>query len=365
MAAAAAPEAELAAVMRSQMKPGTIAHQEVVIRQFKAFLAERQPTPELYREFMLRDIKGKRSDGTPLYVPSSLWSRRSHLLFYFTNMLSPSLDVSSVDQPICNALAALQKNYVPNHARDFKASELFDFWARAENQGPWSLYKAISLVGFFGLARNSELVNITWEDIDVQPEGIWVLIHRVKCDADRKLCKILIPRCKGHRIVPADIFLSYRDAILSARLSSPRVFMQWRKRPGKWVNQPMGKESIRKVPGIVANYLFPGKNNAGFRGHSWRPSGATALAAYGGSVIQLQTAGGWRSVRVASTYVHESPAARKDIATTLCGEGSQQEVEEQATTAPQPLLPPPCKAPKIVFNGPVTSCTFIMPSNTV
>lgn len=350
----------LTRIIRGTKKVTTLAHQQTVMNQFLMFLSGRTASAELYQTFMVRDMESKKKDGSPAYAASSLWSRRTHLRDYFKT-LNPPLDVSSVDSLIYDALSALKRGQQPSHAREFKSTELFDFWARAPNEGMWLLYKAISLIGFYGLARNSELVGLTWNNVHIDDAGIWILLHRVKCPKDGDFTKVLIPRATGHRIVPADIFLTFRNSILAARLSNMRLWMQWRR--GKWVNQALGKESVRKVPGIVAEFLFPGQNNEGFRGHSWRPSGATALAEFGGSVLQLQSAGHWQSVQVATSYVHESESNHKQIAIKMCGESSQPETDDGITEqAPQPdqnvYGMPPCKIPKMVFNAPVTGCTF-------
>jgi len=157
--------ARLARLLRAVENKGTTRHRDTVVAQFNAFLGEgRVPTAELYLEFMTSCIEAKKEDGTPKYVASSHWSRRSHLLKYFRMFLRPPLDVSAVDKHVCDALKALSRIATPSHAREFKSSDLFDFWARAPNQGEWLLYKAISLVGFYGLARNCELVDLTWDD---------------------------------------------------------------------------------------------------------------------------------------------------------------------------------------------------------
>jgi len=339
---------------------GTAKHRETVVAQFYAFLGGRAPTADLYLAFMTTCIEAKNEDGSPKYVASSLWSIRCHLVKHMRVFLSPPVDVSSVDERVCSALKALSRHATPQHARAFQVADLFDFWARAPDEGQWLQYKAISLFGFYGLARNCELVPLTLSDVHIDDAGVWILIHRKKCSEDGNLSKILIPRVKGHRVVPADVFLAYRDAILASRPTTTRLWLQWRR--NKWYSQPMGKEAIRKVPSYVANYLFPGSQNDGYRGHSWRPSGATALAAYGGSVLQLRTAGHWQSVSVATSYVRESDAARCQIAETMCGQDSQKEEEEKKPETPHnpppQLAAPPCKVPKLVFQGAVTNCTF-------
>jgi integrase len=355
----------LARLQRATENKGTTKHRDTVVRQFSSFLAGRAPSAALYLEFFTKDIEAKKPGSEERkYAVSTLWSRRSHLLKHFTIYMNPPLDVSSVDDTIYSALKGLSKSHVPNHAKMFLVTELFDFWARAPNEGEWLRDKAISLVGFYGLARNSELVDITWNDVREDERGVWILIHRVKCPADGALNEILIPRIKGRRVVPAELLLMYRDAV--ATRPHPRVWRKWNDRNKTWVLQPMGKNTIRLVPAKVAAFLHPGMPTTGYRGHSWRPSGATALGTYGGSVIQLKTAGHWCSDRVAESYNRDNSAARAEIAQKLSGPASQDETEGAAVdSAPQPtattqpsIAPPASKIPKIVFNAPLHNCTI-------
>lgn len=128
----------------------------------------------------------------------------------------------------------------------------------------------------------------------------------------------------------------------------------------------MGKNKIRLVPSKVAAFLHPDMPTTGYRGHSWRPSGASSLGIYGGSVLQLKTAGHWCSDRVAESHNRDNPAARAEIAQKLSGPASQDETEDAAiNAAPQPtvtlqpsIAPPASKIPKIVFNAPLHNCTI-------
>jgi len=87
--------------------------------------------------------------------------------------------------------------------------------------------------------------------------------------------------------------------------------------------------------------------------------------------LQLQSAGNWKSVKVATGYIRDSKATHKNIAHTMCGESSQSEDDnkeppqpEHDTKAPsQPEHGPPSKILKLEFNAPVTGCTFIFGSN--
>jgi len=250
------------------------------------------------------------------------------------------------------------KNYIPKHAKEFKPSELFQFWAEAPNEGEMLRTKAIALVGYYGCARTCELVGLTWKVIRDEPsKGAWVMLTRGKTPADAAHQGILIPRITGHRIVPADLFLEYKKSVFAASgRPVERVWRRWQR--DHWTAQWIGKEKLKEAPKVVAIFLH--LDPTLYRGHSWRPSGASALAANGGTSAQLKTAGGWHSAAVADSYIHDGPASRVVIAAVLSGEGSQESTQPQPrTAAPQPGEPP-TKIPKIIFNGPVTNCTFIV-----
>jgi len=136
-----------------------------------------------------------------------------------------------------------------------------------------------------------------------------------------------------------------------------RVWRRWDDKKKRWVAQPLGINKLKAIPKMVALFLHPDQDASGYRGHSWRPSGATSLAAHGGSAAQLQAAGHWASLGVAQQYIHTGPAAKVDIANVLAGPDSQPE----DTAAPQPTSEPPTKKqrPTVVFNAPLTNCTII------
>jgi len=352
--AAAVPSARmrLAALARENKK--TRAARERVVRQFLEFLGSRPASPEMLIEFLTKNIE----DG---YAASTMWTRRSLLETHYTTMVDPPLDFSTVDPLLDKAFKRLSREHVARHAREFTSAQLFDFWARAPDEGEWLFAKAVSLVGFFGCARNGEMVKLTWADVEDAPPGVWVTLHWEKCANDGKDDRILIPRVMPngqHRIVPAEKFLEYRRQVLAAPPEKGnRVWRRWAN--GKWVAQAVGEHSMQHVPQKVATFL--GLDPTGFRGHSWRPSGATALAAHGGTAAQLQVAGHWASLGVAQQYIHAGDASKIDIASVLAGPGSQEDssspqtAPQQAASQPQE---PPAKIPKVIFTAPLTNCTI-------
>ena len=75
----------------------------------------------------------------------------------------------------------------------------------------------------------------------------------------------------------------------------------------------LGKNTLAKYPSEIAEML--GKENPkSFTGHCYRRSAATILADDHGSVIELKSAGGWKSSSIAEGYVAESLPSKKRIA---------------------------------------------------
>jgi integrase len=255
---------------------------------------------------------------------------------------------------------ALDKNYVPQHAKEFTVQQLFEFWASAENEGEVLRAKAVSIVGYFGLARTSELVGLTWDDFTEKPDCVVVSLARKKCAQDGARDAVQIPRITdgSHRASPADIFLVYKASVLKAPpQKGNRMWRRWDDKKKTWLAQPLGVNKLKEIPKLVAMRL--GLPPAGYRGHSWRPSGASALATHGGTAAQLQTAGHWASLSVAQQYIHAGGAARAGIASVLVGPDSQPTSPTQAPQ-PTPAEPPAKKAClSIVFNGPLTNCTIV------
>lgn len=72
----------------------------------------------------------------------------------------------------------------------------------------------------------------------------------------------------------------------------------------KLVQQPMGKSQCSKIAKKIAE-LFE-KDPSNYGSHSFRRSGATAMANAGATYDQIMLAGGWTSVNVARKYIEES-----------------------------------------------------------
>jgi len=223
-------------------------------------------------------------------------------------------------------MSQLSRGHMPNKATAFTRDKLFTYFATAPDVGEHLRTKALALLGFFGCVRSCELVYIKLDDVRDTQQGVWVTLTRAKCPTATARQEILVPRVSGHRVVPADVFLRYRDAILAAPINrGDRCDRLWRRfdaKNGKWMNGPIGKEVIKAAPRLVATFLqLP--NAQQYRGHSWRPSGASTLATNGANGAQLRTAGNWQHLSAAENYIRDGAAQRVEIASLLVGPDSQ------------------------------------------
>jgi len=96
-------------------------------------------------------------------------------------------------------------------------------------------------------------------------------------------------------------------------------------------SQNIGKNKVAEFPASIATFLQL-EHPKEYTGHAFRRTGATLLADSGGSVIDLQRAGGWSSAAVASGYVDESKVQSEAIAARIAG--TQAPVAAAAASAP-------------------------------
>lgn len=89
-----------------------------------------------------------------------------------------------------------------------------------------------------------------------------------------------------------------------------RFFLYYDK--GKCTRQPVGINSMGKVPNTIATWLELPQPEL-YTGHSFRRTSATFLADGGGNESDLMRHGGWKSATVARSYVEKSLYNQKEI----------------------------------------------------
>jgi len=94
-------EAFIAALIQRVSNQATLAHRQCVVKQFHAFLNGRAPTGELALEFLTQNA----SPGK--YKANTMWSRRSHLIYYMQHELSPPIALEPFLKSLDAALSAM------------------------------------------------------------------------------------------------------------------------------------------------------------------------------------------------------------------------------------------------------------------
>ncbi|KAJ8967562.1 hypothetical protein NQ317_008725 [Molorchus minor] len=168
----------------------------------------------------------------------------------------------------------------------------------------WCAEKNVGLIlGIAGACRTDELVNLTVDDIeDVGSslivkfqtlrqrfhESLWLPMWEICLNCFENTCPFVLP------------------------MSSISAFFLYYK-AGKCSSQPVGKNTMGKIPSVVASYLkLP--DVACYTGHCLRRSSATLLADAGVNITTIKRHAGWKSTTVAEGYVENSIENKTKIA---------------------------------------------------
>jgi integrase len=157
--------------------------------------------------------------------------------------------------------------------------------------------RALLLVGFFGAFRRSELVSLTWEQIEFVSDGMIITLPRSKTDQVGEGAKCIIPFGNESR-------------------SPVRALIAWRKASNVWAGpifRRISKTGTIHSRGITSKHLNHmikqlakevGLPNAeGYSSHSLRRGFATESARLGASMPAIQRHGRWRSTKTVIEYI--------------------------------------------------------------
>lgn len=172
----------------------------------------------------------------------------------------------------------------------------------------------MALFAFFGCLRGNELTVIGHSDLEMVNDGFMVTIIRVKTTSQST--RFLIPKSiPNMSLSPAGIVTEYLK-LVTPWLKSKELVRLWpRPTESKFTTQFRGKNYLSIVAKKIARFL--GLDDTNYSGHSFRRSSATAAADSGVTLINLKRFGGWKSDSVASGYIDESAAAKRNMAATL------------------------------------------------
>ncbi|KAJ8974373.1 hypothetical protein NQ317_009420, partial [Molorchus minor] len=136
--------------------------------------------------------------------------------------------------------------------------------------------------------RTDELVNLTVDDIEDVGSSLIVKIPNTKT----KIPRIFVVTDVGNMLELFRKYLSLRPP----HVKHKRLFLYYK--AGKCSSQPVGKNTMGKIPSVVASYLkLP--DVACYTGHCLRRSSATLLADAGVDITTIKRHAGWKSTTVA------------------------------------------------------------------
>ena len=212
-------------------------------------------------------------------------------------------------------VTALIKSYdtdVKKKASCFSKNEFDDFIFHTECSMPyWLVGKAVAISSYFGGLHRIEAESLLLEDFVVTKDGIEVTHSRSKQRSDCKSTKFLIPRTSSY----ADIVESYLERVRED-LGKRTGRVWYTGRQDIFVNSPMGKNFIAKIPHDIASKLNLDDVDS-YTFHSFRRTSASNAADQGASALQMQQHFGWKNVAMAQEYMSTSKVAIKDVAQKL------------------------------------------------
>ncbi|KAJ8973823.1 hypothetical protein NQ317_001186 [Molorchus minor] len=147
------------------------------------------------------------------------------------------------------------------------------------------------------------MINLTVDDIEDVGSSLIVKIPNTKT----KIPRIFVVTDVGNMLKLFQKYLSLRPP----HVKHKRLFLYYK--AGKCSSQPVGKNTMGKIPSVVASYLKL-SDVACYTGHCLRRSSATLLADAGVDITTIKRHAGWKSTTVAEGYVENSIENKTKIA---------------------------------------------------
>ncbi|KAJ8974690.1 hypothetical protein NQ317_004641, partial [Molorchus minor] len=165
-------------------------------------------------------------------------------------------------------------------------SEIDRFLSSADDK-EFLMIKVGLILGIAGACRTDELVNLTVDDIENVGSSLIVKISNTK----KKIPRIFVVTDVGNMLEFFRKYLSLRPP----HVKHKRLFLYYK--AGKCSSQPVGKNTMGKIPSVVASYLkLP--DVACYTGHCLRRSLATLLADAGVDITTIKLAKGYVEISI-------------------------------------------------------------------
>jgi integrase len=205
-------------------------------------------------------------------------------------------------------------------ARALGWKEIKEFIASAGKGLRADRERALLCVAYETLARRSELVALTVQDIEFWPNGTGqVLIRRGKTDAEGQGRVAYLSR---ETVKWLKIWLEH------AEIAEGAIFRRLIGRDE--IGDALHPGSIAPIFKRVAQWIgMPARFVAEVSGHSTRVGAAQDLAELDIDLVAITQAGGWKSTRMPLQYAEKINAARSGMARAAAATGRDEPVSEE------------------------------------
>jgi len=179
-----------------------------------------------------------------------------------------------------------QKAKKPILIKDLKL--IVDAINKEKNEKIRSENRALILVGFAGGFRRSELVDISYEDVDFVSEGVKIFVKRSKTDQSGEGMTKGIPYFSNQNYCPV---ISLKDWLEKSKIKSGKIFDM----------------SDKSVALTVKKYTaIAGLDSNKYSGHSLRSGFATSAAEFGAEERSIMAMTGHKTTQMVRRYIQEA-----------------------------------------------------------
>ncbi len=166
--------------------------------------------------------------------------------------------------------------------------QIVDVINKEKNTKIRSKNKALILIGFAGGFRRSELVSISYEDVDFVSEGVKIFVKRSKTDQSGEGMTKGIPYFSNPDYCPVT---SLKNWIVESQIKSGNIF----------------KMSDKNVALTVKKYAaLTGLDENKYSGHSLRSGFATSTAELGAEERSIMAMTGHKTTQMVRRYIKEA-----------------------------------------------------------
>lgn len=283
----------------------------------------------------------KKTDGSPLYAPTSLRGWTSMFLKFFKYVHNEN--IKETLPLLHDKLTAWEKEYTVTKSKVFSEEDveaLYDLPCIYTNVGK-KCYAAIAL---HFAARGVEMLPFSFMDVKrIMHDG------RPAYEIHYKRAKLVGTRSSDGQFALVLNAKAVRciDEYIECFKMGERTGRFFRKinKHMRATYQVIGKETAKDYAKCLAQ-LLGHPDFALFSGHAFRRSAITIMAGFGCSMSEIQSLSGHRSSSVVQEYIDSSPRMKRTVATALSGcEESPSKVPKIEAAATAPLTVSPMRTP--------------------